>query len=157
MKRKILAVFVIVACVLVIAGRSFNGMMRAGFASSQNQRAISDKTIQIGGQTVHVFVADTPALRQKGLGGRAGLASDEGMLFVFPREGAYAFWMKGMRFSIDILWLSTDGTLVDMRENVSPDTYPKNFTPKSPARYVVELRAGFVQEHSVRMGDIVRL
>ena len=59
-------------------------------------------------------VADTPEARQQGLSGRAGLGESEGMLFVFPKDGEYAFWMKDMRFSIDILWLSGNGTIVYM-------------------------------------------
>jgi len=79
------------------------------------------------------------------------------MLFVFPEDGKYAFWMKDMRFSIDILWLSADGRVVYMALNVSPDTYPQVFRPDVPARYVLELPAGYAKAHAVRIGDIVRL
>ena len=85
-------------------------------------------TIQLKGQPIRISIADTETARQQGLSGRAGLAADEGMLFVFPEDGTYAFWMKDMLFSIDILWLSGDGAVVYMAENVSPDTYPKIFS-----------------------------
>ncbi|MDO8514194.1 MAG: DUF192 domain-containing protein [bacterium] len=115
------------------------------------------RTVHIGSQTIKVTVAQTPEERQKGLSGREGLATDEGMLFVFPTDGKYAFWMKDMRFSIDILWLSSDGTIVHLAQNVSPDTYPKNFTSESAARYVLELPAGYAASNLVRVGDIVQL
>src|SRR3990167_10987110 len=101
------------------------------------------RTIQLNGQTIRVSVADTETAREQGLSGRAGLATDEGMLFVFLKDGKYAFWMKDMLFSIDILWLSSDGAVVFMAKNVSPDTYPRAFAPDGPARYVLELPAGF--------------
>ena len=45
------------------------------------------QTIQLKGETIRVSVADTPSQREQGLSGRAGLAEDEGMLFVFPKDG----------------------------------------------------------------------
>ena len=77
--------------------------------------------------------------------------------FVFPKDGIYAFWMKDMLFSIDILWLSARGSVVYMAQNVSPDTYPQSFQPEMLARYVLELPAGYVKEYNVVVGDIVRL
>lgn len=114
-------------------------------------------TIQLNERTIRVSVADTPAERESGLSGRASLVAGEGMLFVFPEDGRYAFWMKDMHFAIDILWISREGVIVDLEENVSPETYPATFTPRTEARYVVELPAGYAQEHGVRVGDIVRL
>jgi uncharacterized membrane protein (UPF0127 family) len=113
--------------------------------------------IELDGNTVRVAVADTPESRARGLGGRAGLAADEGMLFVFLADGKYAFWMKDMRFSLDILWLSSEGKVVSLVERVSPSTYPRDFVPDVPARYVLELPAGYVGVHAVRLGDTVRL
>ncbi len=115
------------------------------------------RTIQLKGQTIRISVADTGASREQGLGGRAGLAEDEGMLFVFPKDGEYAFWMKDMRFPIDIMWLSADGSIVYMAQNVSPDSFPQTFRPDVPARYVLELPSGYAKEYNVVVGDIVRL
>lgn len=115
------------------------------------------RTIELKGQVIQVSVADTESSRRQGLSGRAGLEPDEGMLFVFPEDGIHGFWMKDMRFSIDILWLSASGSIVYMAQNISPDTYPQNFSPDTPARYVLELSAGYVEEHAVSIGDIVRL
>lgn len=116
----------------------------------------SMRTVEVGGNMVRVTVADTDEARQRGLSGRRGLAADEGMLFVFPQDGAYAFWMKDMLFSIDILWISGDGKVVYMAEDVSPDTYPQSFRSDVPARYVLELPAGYAKEYTVNIGDVVR-
>jgi|SRR3989344_4008067 len=113
-------------------------------------------TVHLKEQTVKVTVADTPESRERGLSGRSELAPDEGMLFVFPEDGHYAFWMKDMRFAIDIVWISYSEEIVDVEEKVSPETYPAVFTPRRPARYVLELPSGFVEEHDVTIGDTVR-
>ena len=120
-------------------------------------RTSGSQIIQIAGRTIKVSIANTPESRARGLGGAKSLAPNEGMLFVFDTEGKYQFWMKDMLFPIDILWLDSDGRVVDMRENASPYTYPEVFTPNLPARHVLELPAGFARDNNVRLGDIVRL
>lgn len=114
-------------------------------------------TVVLAGETVRVTIADTEAKREQGLSGRQGLAPHEGMLFIFQKDDRYAFWMKDMLFSIDILWLSADGTVVYIAPSVSPDTYPQAFVSSTPARYVLELPAGYAAAHGVKLGDKVQL
>ncbi len=111
--------------------------------------------VHLKGQTMHVMVANTPESRMRGLSGHAGLEANEGMLFIFPEDGQYAFWMKDMHFPIDIIWVSHDGYVVDIASWVSPDTYPTAFSPKASARYVLELPAGFAGEYGLVPGDLV--
>jgi len=112
--------------------------------------------IDIMGTIVRAEVVKAPDVRTRGLSGRAALGRDTGMLFVFPRASRYGFWMKEMRFPIDILWLADDGRIVDLRESVSPDTYPTLFRPQHAVRYVLELPAGFAAAHGIRLGDVAR-
>lgn len=122
------------------------------------------RAIQLSGQTIRVSVADTEASREQGLSGRTNLSEDEGMLFVFPKDGKYAFWMKDMHFPIDIMWLSADpstgsgqAVVVYMAQNVSPDSFPQTFRPDVLARYVLELPAGYAKEYNVQVGDVAQL
>jgi uncharacterized membrane protein (UPF0127 family) len=116
------------------------------------------KPIVLDGQTIYVTIADTELKREQGLGGRAGLSPNEGMLFVFPTDGKYPFWMKDMRFAIDILWLSSDGTIIYVQGGVVPATYPQTFAPREGlARYVLELPAGYVMDHNVHTGDNIEI
>lgn len=114
-------------------------------------------SVTIGGSIVRTVIADSPAERERGLSGRRGLAPDEGMLFVFPQTGRYSFWMKDMLFPIDIVWISETGMIVDIASSVAPETYPSAFTSQGPARYVLELPAGFTTVHHVRIGDYTEL
>lgn len=154
-RKLIMLLLVVVASAgLLFIATSFYQSQTSEKTTSQN---LPEKTVILRGQTIYISVVDTPEAREVGLGGRTGLAPNEGMLFAFPHEDIYGFWMKNMRFSIDILWLGRNGEIVYMAENVAPETYPTTFTPSAPALYVLELPAGFVNEHEVVLGDIVRL
>jgi uncharacterized protein len=114
-------------------------------------------TVEIDGQEINAAIADTSALQELGLGNRTGLPDGEGMLFVFSVDKPYAFWMKDMHFSIDMVWISSAGDIIYMAQNISPDTYPEDFVPPSPARYVLELPANYAAEHDFKIGDSVHL
>lgn len=111
----------------------------------------------IGGTPISVEIADTDFLRERGLSGRESLGPEEGMLFVFPTEGLYQFWMKDMRFSIDIVWLDAEYRIADVHQRVNPETYPEIFTPKVKAQYVLELPAGFFENHQLKAGNILEI
>lgn len=125
--------------------------------STSHDESPAQPIVRIGGVEVSVTVASTPDARSQGLSGRSGLAQNEGMLFVFPEDGLYSFWMKDMRFSIDILWLSGDGTVVHIEENVDPGSYPATYTSTTPARYVLEVPAGFVKARNIAAGSRAEL
>ena len=114
-------------------------------------------TLTLAGARVSVTLAQTPAEQERGLGGRDSLGQGEGMLFVFPQDGAYAFWMKDMRFSIDIIWLDSYGKVVYVVPDLSPATYPRSYASPTPARFVLEVPAGWAAAHQVRVGDRARL
>jgi len=100
-------------------------------------------------------VADTPELRELGLSYRDRLEENTGMVFIFDTPTATSFWMKDMNFSIDIVWIRADGAIVDITENLAPETYPDTFRPKAPVQYVLEVNAGWAKEHNVSIGDKV--
>ncbi len=99
-----------------------------------------------GGHRLNLEVVDTERERTRGLSGRESLGKNAGMLFVFPVSNTYGFWMKDMNFSIDIVWLDENFEIVYIKEEVSPETYPESFRPDTPARYVLEVNAGVMNE-----------
>ncbi len=151
------AAFVLLASLVYVRFPIFPPGADTAVNSEPIQIVSTSPKIQIASSTISVHLADTEEERARGLSGLAGLAEDEAMLFVFDADGPHAFWMKDMRFAIDIVWISRDGTIVHIEENVGPETYPEVFVPRSEARYVVELSGGWVDRHNVTVGDIVRL
>lgn len=110
-------------------------------------------SVHIGGQRYTVEVAATTATRERGLSGHERLAADAGMWFVFPEAGMPGFWMRGMRFPIDLIWVSPErkvlgvATLSICRDAPCPITYPP-----APTIQVLEIDAGRFRG---RVGDKV--
>jgi uncharacterized membrane protein (UPF0127 family) len=103
-------------------------------------------------------IVRTPEAWSLGLGGRTSIPQGYGMLFVFPKEDRYSFWMKDMLVPIDIVWLSDNGTIVGIEESVLPETYPDtSFTAPEPVRLVLEMRAGESRARGYQIGDRVAL
>ena len=102
---------------------------------------------------LNLEVADTDAKREQGLSGRSKLPDNQGMLFSFEQPSFQSFWMKDMSFSLDFLWLDENKEIVDLTQNVAPETYPGTFSPKKPVKYVVEVGAGYVEANSLKIGE----
>ena len=98
--------------------------------------------VHIADRIFIVEVAETQSERMKGLAGHSPIASDEGMLFVFEQPDKYCFWMKGVDFPLDIVWFDSDKQLISAEKNVQPESYPSNYCPERPAKYVLELQGG---------------
>lgn len=113
----------------------------------------SQSTFLLAGQTFSVEIVSTPEAQAKGLSGRTTLPEGSGMLFWFSRDDFYPFWMPDMQFSIDILWMDKDWNVVHIEERVAPESYPQTFSSPVPARYVLELPAGTVQNIGIKTGQ----
>lgn len=111
-----------------------------------------DTTGEFGGVSLRIEYATTTAAREKGLGGRTNIPDDYGMLFIFPKEERYGFWMKDMFVPIDIFWLDDKGQVISMVQDAATSSYPNVFYPPVPALYVLETAAGFASEHSIATG-----
>ena len=112
------------------------------FGAGVSPAAERQPKVHVGGKTFAVTVVDTPETRTRGLSGSDPLAESEGMLFVFDRDGVHPIWMKDMRFSLDVVWISRFGAIVHLERNLHPSTYPRTFASSKPARYVLEIPAG---------------
>ncbi len=109
--------------------------------------------IEIGNEKVVVWVAETLSEKSEGLSGIKELKGVDGMLFIFKEETVPSFWMKEMSFPIDIIWISADKEIVEITENILPETYPKTFSPKEPVKYVLEVRANWSKKKDIKIGD----
>lgn len=98
--------------------------------------------ITFGSKQFQVAIADTNEARQKGLGDYSSLATNEGMLFVFEQPSEHCFWMKDVEFPIDIFWINEQNKVIMSINSLSPETYPKQFCPEKPAKYVLEISSG---------------
>ena len=107
------------------------------------------------GVSIPVEVSDTPEKRSLGLGKRDKLENGWGMLFVFEKRIPHSFWMKNMRFSIDIIWLDNQ-RIVELAENVPPPQEgesPKVMEPRFPSNFVLELESGRARALGLNVGQ----
>lgn len=91
--------------------------------------------------------------RQRGLSGREQLNDNVVMLFEFEDAQTRCFWMKDMKFFIDIVWLDADKQIVHIKEDADPDSYPESFCPPQPAKYVLEFTSGTSRELGLVIGQ----
>jgi uncharacterized protein len=117
--------------------------------------------VTIDNHTFSVELAKTIAEQQQGLSGRNSLPQDQGMLFVFKNADRYPFWMKGMKFSLDMIFIKDD-KIVTIYRNVPVPSDPKAtnlpvYAPTQPANYVLELNAGQSKTYDIQNGDDVKV
>ncbi len=116
-----------------------------------------DKTpyLKLNNDKISLIIADTEEERDKGLGDRESMPDNTAMLFVFDVSDTYAFWMKDMKFPIDIVWLDENKRVVHIVESAMPESYPENFIPPDNSLYVIELNAGLVSKYGIKVGNIL--
>lgn len=103
--------------------------------------------VQIGETAYTLEVADDAREQALGLGERDSLCERCGMVFFFAATEKHAFWMKGMRFPLDIAWLEDD-TIVHIERHVSEKS-EDIYQPEAAANVVLEFRAGTLEGVSV--------
>lgn len=119
------------------------------------EREASER-VTIGGAEFVVEVANTAYARMQGLSGREALPEGKGMLFLFDPPASVGFWMKDMRFPIDIVWIFA-GSVVGVEANASPDDSPGRtiYYPPQPADAVLEIPAGSAAANGIGIGSAV--
>lgn len=139
--------------VFLVAG----GILFAYLFNSGESAVDQFRLIEVGSAQLEVEIADTPSKWVKGLSSREGLVENRGMLFVFPKAEKRQFWMKGMKFPIDILWIRSD-VVVGFEENIPPPADGEDpaivVSPELVDR-VLEVSAGLIQKLDVEVGDEV--
>lgn len=117
------------------------------------------QTIIINHHTFFITVAKSNEEKTVGLSHQLSLAQDQGMLFPFDTAAYYTFWMKDMKFSIDIIFIANN-RIVTIYHSVP---YPKDATQplpiyqsSQPADMVLELSAGITKKYTIQEGDLVQ-
>ncbi len=137
-----------------------------------NDQLHSSPTVIVNDTSVVVEVAATEDAITRGLSGRAMLKPERGMLFLFSKPALYRFWMRDMRFPIDIIWIAS-GQVVSVNANVGTQfdaivplrqsflrwlmrrRRPLFYSPMQPAQYALEVNAGFAAQHHIVPGSDV--
>ncbi|MGB9608762.1 MAG: DUF192 domain-containing protein [Minisyncoccia bacterium] len=126
-----------------------------------NKLVYKKATVLINNQEFKVDLSDDSIKRTKGLSGRESLKENEGMLFLFDSAGNYGFWMKDMKFPIDIIWINND-EIVDLSPNLNPEPDKSIFNlkvyyPQKPVDKVLEINSGLIEKYNIKIGDKIKI
>jgi uncharacterized membrane protein (UPF0127 family) len=138
-------------------------MGQATPTSSKSNCCYHQVNVTVNGIELVADVAASNEQRTKGLSIKDALAENDAMLFVFDTAGEHSFWMKNMKFPIDIIWLDSNKNVVHIEHNLQPcslnvfcPTYkPDNNNNNNSSLYVLETVAGFAKKHNIVEGTIV--
>ncbi len=112
--------------------------------------------VKVAEQTFSVAVAKTDKEKQIGLSGKKSLPKNQGMLFVFDKPDFYSFWMKNMKFPIDIIYIHGDKvtTVIKNAKPVQDGDLPI-YQPREQSDKVLEINAGLSEKYGIKNGSEV--
>lgn len=155
---------VTVACALALAACSTQVASEPARSETAAQDAVHPVsglpviplTVMSGNHT-HRFAVEVAKKyedRQRGLMFRTELAPDEGMLFLFERSAILSFWMKNTPLPLDIIFISSDGRIVNIVAKTQPYSLQSVYSDDF-ANTVLELPGGRAAELGIKAGDKV--
>lgn len=101
---------------------------------------------------IDIEIADDDYQQQLGLMNRKEMKENQGMLFIFPKQDWRSFWMRNTLISLDMIFVDENKKIVTIHKNtriLSDTSYPSS----KPAKYVVEVIAGFTDKYNIQVGD----
>lgn len=109
---------------------------------------------------IKVELAETFRQKQRGLMYRKRLEVGKGMLFVYEKPLIPSFWMKNMRFPLDIIFIGNDLIIKHIAEKIPPclesEVCP-TYSPLVPVQYVLEVPGGYTDLFKIQEGDYLEL
>lgn len=109
------------------------------------------KTLRINQSSIHVEIADTDALRSKGLMHRTKLEKDSGMLFVFDTPSYVCFWMKNTPLPLSIAFIDESLRITNIADMAPFDL--STHCPVKPIIYALEMEQGWFEQQQIKAGD----
>jgi uncharacterized protein len=116
-------------------------------------------TVTIGNYSFKVTVATSEKDQEIGLSETNSLAINQGMIFLFQAPGYYPFWMKNMKFPIDIIYIDSDTIVTIINDAKAPKNSSESltiYTPTQPADKVLEIQSGLSGKYHFQNGDKVK-
>lgn len=128
------------------------------FLIKDRNKKESLRILQVGNNQFSVEIANTLIAQVRGLSGRASLPENQGMLFLFSSSATRSFWMAGMKFPLDIIWISGD-KIIGISENLPPASATDTpiYSSPAPADKVLEINAGLAKKLNIKIGDRIVL
>lgn len=150
--KKMDIIYIVLTVIIIIIGIIlWSGKMRTGAV------LFKDRTEQL---VAKVEIAENLSQWAKGLMFRKSLDQDKGMLFIFSDEVQRTFWMKNVNFPLDLIFISQDSKIVELKENFMPcqsGEKCESYKSENPAKYVLEVNGGFVNKNNILIGESLNI
>lgn len=126
----------------------------------KDKPSLKTTSATIGEESYDLYIVESSEDMKRGLARFDRIEKNQGMLFIFDQPGRYTFFMKDMKFDIDIIFLDEMGKVITIHQNVKKESYKgpfdyEEYKPYEPAKFVVELVAGEVAKNKIKTGDKV--
>ncbi len=105
-------------------------------------------------RTFRVELAESPSEQEKGLMFRTAMGADEGMIFPMRPSRPASFWMKNTVIPLDIVYIGSDGKILNIAANAVPYSEQPLFS-NGPVKGVLELIGGRTAQLGIGPGDTV--
>jgi len=131
----------------------------------KDEETTTKKTVVINGYPFLATIANTPQEREQGLSGKDKLLQGEAMLFLFDDSKIRTFWMRDMKFDLDILFIRSSTSLTTGDEILEIATLKKptdnkniqSYTTKNKVDKVLEINAGMSEKLKIKVGDKIEI
>lgn len=116
--------------------------------------------VLVNDQTFKVIVAKSAKDKQIGLSEKNKIEQDQGMLFIFDNPDYHSFWMKDMKFPIDIIYINGDKVTTVIDSASPPGSIGGNletYQPLHRSDKVLEVNAGIASKYNIKKGTLVKI
>lgn len=135
---------------LIVGFKIYNSAISKNVEFDMGTLSVTKKNGEV--VNVKLKVADAINERSQGLMFVKEMPEDEGMLFIFEAEEMRKMWMENTYIPLDMLFVNAGKQIFNIKENATPLSREIIYSV-GPAKYVVEVNAGFVKKHGITAGD----
>lgn len=147
MNKKTLKIIIIITTIIV----SFFQIK-----SAYTETILSNKfSVMIKENEIFVEVVDSEEERKRGLMWRKKLNNNAGMLFVFKDSSIRYFWMKNTFIRLDMAFVDTNMVIRTIRTTTKTNDSTTIYSSFVPVQYVLEVNAGWFEQHNIEPGDTI--
>lgn len=114
--------------------------------------------VQVNDGKFQVELAKSDMEKQIGLSKNETLAENQGMLFLFDTPDYYSFWMRDMKFPIDIIFINGNKVTTIISNALPPSQNGGSlptFQPKEKSDKVLEVNAGIAKKYNITEGSTI--
>jgi uncharacterized membrane protein (UPF0127 family) len=124
------------------------------FENFCKKQQVDGKTItaNLCDRELNLKVASTPRSQAQGfMSVDASPSENEGMLFIYDEPMPLSFWMKNVKFPLDIIFFDSNlkyvGHETMLQHNGEEDHELPRYSSKKPARFAVEVCSGWCDKY----------